>query len=162
MKAKQILYVALGCVSLGLGCLGVVLPILPTVPFLLLTAFFFAGSSPRLHSWFLGTRLYRRHLESYVARRGMTLKTKAILMGNVTALLALSFFLMARVPAGRIALAVVWVCHLLYFTLRVKTIALEEAPAAAQTELPPEQPGITLPQTQEPLPASVLPQGEES
>ena len=48
---KKIVFVTLGCISLALGVVGIVLPILPTVPFFLLTAFCFAKSSERLHSW---------------------------------------------------------------------------------------------------------------
>lgn len=56
---KKIVFVTLGCISLALGVVGIVLPILPTVPFFLLTAFCFAKSSERLHSWFLSTRMYK-------------------------------------------------------------------------------------------------------
>ena len=45
---KKILYILIGCISLGLGIIGVILPILPTVPFVLLAAFCFARSSERL------------------------------------------------------------------------------------------------------------------
>ena len=50
MKVKRLFFLVLGCVCLGLGCIGVVLPILPTVPFFLVTVFCFAKSSQRLHS----------------------------------------------------------------------------------------------------------------
>lgn len=60
MKVKRLFFLVLGCVCLGLGCIGVVLPILPTVPFFLVTVFCFAKSSQRLHSWFVGTRLYQK------------------------------------------------------------------------------------------------------
>lgn len=53
---------------MGLGTVGVILPILPTVPFYMATVFCFAKSSRRLHQWFLGTPLYQRHLESFVER----------------------------------------------------------------------------------------------
>ena len=66
MKIKKIIFVILGCVSLALGTIGIFLPILPTVPFYLLTLFFFANSSQRLHRWFLGTRLYEKHLAPYI------------------------------------------------------------------------------------------------
>ena len=49
---KKAFFVALGCISLALGTIGIALPILPTVPFYLLTAFCFANSSERLHTWF--------------------------------------------------------------------------------------------------------------
>ena len=49
----RFVWAALGLVSVGLGLIGIVLPLLPTVPFLLLAAFFFARSSERLHSWIL-------------------------------------------------------------------------------------------------------------
>lgn len=52
-------FVALGCISLALGTIGIALPILPTVPFYLLTAFCFANSSERLHTWFTHTTVYK-------------------------------------------------------------------------------------------------------
>ena len=104
------------------------LPILPTTPFYLLTLFFFANSSERLHTWFLGTRLYQKHLESFVNQRGMLLSTKLSIIITVTLLMGFGFFMMARkgiwIPC--ILLAAVWLAHILYFTLRVKTISQEE------------------------------------
>ena len=66
MKLKKILYIILGCIGLGLGAVGAVVPMLPAFPFLLLAAFCFARSSQKLHTWFINTRLYKENLESYV------------------------------------------------------------------------------------------------
>lgn len=65
MKIKRMATITLGCVSVGLGALGAVLPLLPAFPFLLLAAFCFGKSSERLHTWFVGTKLYKDNLESY-------------------------------------------------------------------------------------------------
>ena len=128
MKLKQIIFLIIGCLSLALGCVGIVLPILPTVPFFLLTVFCFANSSQKLHDWFIGTQMYKKHLESFVQKKGMTGRTKATILTSVTALMAVGFVLMLRkgiiVPC--VVLAVVWVCHLVYFLFGVKTIPAAE------------------------------------
>ena len=66
MKIKKLLFLILGCLCLGLGCIGIVLPILPTVPFFLVTVICFANSSQKLHDWFIHTKMYQKHLESFV------------------------------------------------------------------------------------------------
>lgn len=128
MKLKQIIFLIIGCLSLALGCVGIVLPILPTVPFFLLTVFCFANSSQKLHDWFIGTQMYKKHLESFVQKKGMTVRTKSTILTSVTALMAVGFVLMLRkgiiVPC--VILAVVWVCHLVYFLFGVKTIPAAE------------------------------------
>ena len=125
MKLKKIVFVIIGCIGVGLGALGVVLPILPTVPFLLLAAFCFARSSERLNNWFIGTKLYKNNLESYVKGEGMTRKTKIKIMVTVTVLMTIGFIMMDQVLVGRIVLACVWVFHILYFVFGVKTIKKE-------------------------------------
>lgn len=118
----KILWIILGFLSLGIGAVGAVLPFLPTFPFLLLTVFCFAKSSKRLHTWFIGTKLYQENLESYVQSRSMTAKTKARIMITVTLIMGFGFAMMGRVPAARVVLAAVWLFHVVYFLFVVKTI----------------------------------------
>lgn len=123
-RIKKVVFIILGCLTLGLGTIGVFLPILPTVPFYMVTLFCFANSSEKLHNWFLGTSLYKKHLESFVEHRGMTLKTKLSVIAMVTALMAFGFVMMflKEIYVPCVILGCVWILHLLYFGLRVKTI----------------------------------------
>ena len=122
MKAKKILFIVLGCIGLGLGAVGAVVPLLPAFPFLLLAAYSFARSSERLHSWFINTKLYKNNLESYVKGKGMTKRTKVLIMITVTVLMTFGFVMMHQVPVGRIVLAAVWLFHIFYFVFGVKTL----------------------------------------
>ena len=124
---KKAFFVALGCISLALGTIGIALPILPTVPFYLLTAFCFANSSERLHTWFTPTTVYKKYIGTYFRRRGMTRKAKALLIGTVTAIMLPGFILMDKVPVGRAIMAIVWVGHIVYFGFKVQTITQQEA-----------------------------------
>lgn len=122
MKAKKILFIVLGCIGLGLGAVGAVVPLLPAFPFLLLAAYSFARSSERLHSWFINTKLYKNNLESYVKGKGMTKRTKVRIMITVTVLMTFGFVMMHQVPVGRIVLAAVWLFHIFYFVFGIKTL----------------------------------------
>ncbi|MDZ5725792.1 YbaN family protein [Acetobacterium sp. K1/6] len=125
MKIKKGFYLILGFISLALGAIGAILPILPTTPFLLLSAFCFTQSSECLHNWFIQTKLYQNNLKTLVKGQGMTKKAKIRVVSMVTLTMLLGFILMGGTVIGRVILVIVWICHLLYFILGVKTIAAE-------------------------------------
>lgn len=122
----KIVWLILGLLCLALGTLGIVLPILPTVPFYMATVVCFAKSSRRLHRWFIGTELYKKNLESFVKQKSMTMKTKCSVTGTVSILMLIGFLLMENVPAGRMVLVIVWAAHMYYFFVRVRTVKTEE------------------------------------
>ena len=128
---KKLLYILLGCLGVGLGALGVVLPVLPTVPFLMLAAFCFARSSEKLDRWFRSTKLYEENLKDFVAGKGMTKKTKIRIMVTVTLLMSIGFVVMGirGIVSGCIVLACVWVFHIVYFVFGVRTYHEEEQAA---------------------------------
>ena len=125
MKIKKIMFMVLGCIGVGLGAAGAVVPLMPAFPFLLLAAFCFARSSEKLHHWFINTNLYKKNLESYVQGRGMMWAAKIRIMITVTVLMSIGFIMMSKVPVGRIILACVWAFHIFYFTFGVKTLKAE-------------------------------------
>ena len=124
MSIRRITFVVLGCVSLALAVIGVVLPILPTVPFLALAAFCFAKSSDRLNNWLINTKFYQNNLADFKAGKGMTVKTKVRILATVTLVMAIGLIamLMKGVIVGSIILSVVWLGHIYYFGFKVKTL----------------------------------------
>ncbi|MEO1815010.1 MAG: YbaN family protein [Acetobacterium sp.] len=122
MKIKKGFYLILGCLSLALGAIGAILPMLPCAPFLLLAAFCFTKSSDRLHAWFMQTKLYQNNLESLVKGQGMTKKAKLRIISIVTITMLFGFIMMRATTIGRVVLIFVWICHLLYFVFGVKTM----------------------------------------
>ena len=64
MNIKKVIYITIGSITLIIGAIAAVIPLLPSFPFLLITAICFARSSEKFHNWFLQTDLYKKNLES--------------------------------------------------------------------------------------------------
>lgn len=118
------IYLMIGMISFGLGFIGIVLPILPTTPFLLLAGFCFARSSKRVHNWFVTTKAYQRHLEPFVQKRAMTLKTKICILSLASFMLAFPLFL-TDLWWLRVFIIGLYIFKYYYFLFKIKTIKLE-------------------------------------
>lgn len=117
----KLLWLMIGIVSMVLGAIGVILPVLPTTPFLLLASFCFAKGSDRFHKWFIGTKLYKKHLESFVTSRSMTLKTKLCILLPASAMLILAMLAMSNIY-GRVLIVFLIIFKYIYFFTRIETV----------------------------------------
>lgn len=141
-KTGKILWATAGFLCFGLGTVGIVLPILPTVPFYLATLFCFTKSSERLRIWFVGTAFYRKHLESFRKNGTMSIGTKVKTVITVTIIMGIGFFCMKRVPVARGILVAVWVAHLYYFLFRVKSGKREATEGCVTEDVTTEKTGF--------------------
>lgn len=73
---KRQLFLLAGLTAVALGSIGVVLPLLPTVPFMILAAFCFANSSPRLEKWLVEHKIFGPHIHNWRTGRAITRKGK--------------------------------------------------------------------------------------
>lgn len=115
------IYISIGCISFILGGIGLVLPILPTVPFYLVSLFCFSKSSKRLETWFINSSFYKNNLKTYVETKEMSIQEKIRLLTMITLILLFSFIMMKKVLIGRIVVFIVWVVHCFYFVFKIKT-----------------------------------------
>ncbi len=83
-------WLLLGLVSVALGVIGLVLPLLPTTPFLLLGAYGFARSSPRLHAWLIHHPQLGGYIRDWQAHRAIDRRAKRLAAGMMVAAFALS------------------------------------------------------------------------
>lgn len=122
MKLNKIFWVGLGSLGLALGAVGMILPVIPTCPFLMLSLFSYGKSSEKLHSWFISTKIYDRELRPFLEGHGMGWKTRLKIMALVSLLMGFGCFMMLRkalyIPSA--VLVAVWLLHILYFSFGIK------------------------------------------
>lgn len=115
------IYIVIGILSMILGGIGVALPVLPTVPFLLLASFCFAKGSDRFNNWFKSTSLYKNNLESFEKNKSMTRKTKWKILIFASVMLGFVFFKYDVLPM-RIFIAALIAFKYYYFLVVIKTV----------------------------------------
>lgn len=91
---KEKIYLILGLLSFGLGFIGVVLPILPTTPFLMLAAWLFTRSSPRFKSWLESTTIYQRYVGEFKRQGSISRRKKYHILLTTYLVMGISMVLM--------------------------------------------------------------------
>ncbi|HJF66585.1 MAG TPA: YbaN family protein [Slackia equolifaciens] len=114
-------------IALGIGALGVFVPVLPTTPLVLLATFLFAKSSPRCHAWLCKTRIYRSYVLPFQQQGGIPFKRKLHILGVSFVVMGVSAVLVQKpivwVILGAVALFLLWL-----MCIRIPTVG--EVPSA--------------------------------
>lgn len=121
MRIINIVFIALGFLFLAIGLIGVVLPVLPTTPFILLASACFVKGSDRFDRWLKGTKVYKDYAEDFVESRSMTFKRKAQLMALSDFMLLFPLIKLDSLYI-RTFLIIVIIAKYWYFIFRIKTI----------------------------------------
>jgi uncharacterized protein len=107
-KIVKMLFLVVGTVSLLLGAVGIFLPILPTTPFLLLSAACYLRSSNRMHKWLLNNRWFGDYIRNYQEGRGIPFKTKIITLVFLwTTIIYSAFIALDEILIAQIALLLI-------------------------------------------------------
>lgn len=114
------LLVVLGFLFAGVGAVGIVIPVLPTTPLLLLATACFANGSERFHTWFCGTKLYKKYLEDFVRTRSMPMRVKLCICVPVSCLLVALIVAIPVLPM-RILIGVLMAVKWWFFLFWIKT-----------------------------------------
>lgn len=88
----KILLMIFGVISLGLGFLGIFLPVLPTTPFLLLSAALFARSSDRLYNWLINHKVLGEYIRAFREERAIPLRVKIISVSTLWVVMLITIF----------------------------------------------------------------------
>lgn len=115
------IFLIIGAISFCLGTAGIILPILPTVPFYMLTLFCLARGSERFHRMFLESRLYKKTVGAYERDKALTLRAKLSILASVTTIMLIGAYFSRNIPIALIIIAIVWIAHVIALLFIVKT-----------------------------------------
>lgn len=117
---KNCIWVITGALSLGLGITGMFLPVLPTTPFLLLTAWCWMKGSPRLHTWLMSHPKLGPYIRDFQEHKAISSRVKTVSVTTLWVTIAVSIALVhplwLRILLAAIAVGVT--VHILSFKTR--------------------------------------------
>ena len=116
--AKRRLLIGAGTLCVGLGIIGVFVPILPTTPFLLLAAACYMRSSERFYQWLINNRIFGAYVRNYIEGRGMPVRIKIF----TVVLLWLAIGLSITFGVQNTAIRVVLICVAIGVTIHIYLI----------------------------------------
>ena len=114
-------FLTIGAISFSLGTAGIVLPLLPTVPFYMLTLFCLARGSERFHKMFLGSSLYQKTVAAYERDKALTLGAKLSILVSVSAIMAVGAYFSQDMPIALMVMGIIWVAHVIALAFIIKT-----------------------------------------
>lgn len=120
MKTINIILVVFGFIFLSIGLIGVMVPVLPTTPFIILASASFVKGSPRFDRWLKGTKIYKNYAEDFINNRSMTFKRKAQIMA-LSDLMLLYPLIKVNSIYARIFIISVIIVKYWYFIFKIKT-----------------------------------------
>ena len=120
MSMKRFTLASLGVLMVVLGAAGIILPLLPTTPFLLLAAYLFARSSPRCHDWLLSHKYLGPYISAWRNKTGLTVAQKLRIGISFTILMGISVYF-TPMPTVKWLLGGLWAFWTVML-LRQKTI----------------------------------------
>lgn len=112
--------VGLAFVCVGLGVVGILLPILPTTPLFIAAACLFAKGSKKFHTWFLNTTLYKKYIESAITTGTMERKAKRHMMLTLALVFGLGIFFSPMI--AKVIILIVAAIHFYVLIFRIKSV----------------------------------------
>lgn len=120
----RVLFFCLAVITLCLGTLGVFVPVLPTTPLVMLSAFLFGKSSERFHRWITSTAIYEKYAKDFVENRCMTLGRKVFLLALASVMLLFPLIMLDLV--WKLVIVGVYLFMYYYFIFKIKTVPKEK------------------------------------
>ncbi|MCK4477791.1 YbaN family protein [Candidatus Bathyarchaeota archaeon] len=124
-KLKKGFYIVAGTIFLGLGAIGIFIPILPTTPFLLLSAACYYKGSERLHRWMLNNRWFGSYIKNYKEGKGISLRNKAFIIALLWSTIIYSIIFVVNILIIQMALLIIAFSVSLHI-LKIPTMTRED------------------------------------
>lgn len=115
----RLIYFCVGIVSFCLGAIGVFVPVLPTTPLILLSAYCLGRASERFHRWLAGTRIYKEYAQDFIENRTMTRERKIYLLTFASVMLLFPLIMLST--GWKLVILATYVYLYYYFLFQIKT-----------------------------------------